>query len=101
MHNFLHQPCRRRFNFTAYLNGDAHGYHKTTIEQHLCVCDDCFETLIEVLNRHLNQTARGLLLRRRRSRKTRCSCDKLFQISLEILPVILLSILNGARFAQT
>ena len=52
-----HPPCRRCFDFTAYLNGDVRGYHKTALEQHLSVCDACFEALIEVLNRHLNQTA--------------------------------------------
>jgi len=57
MYHLPYQSCRRRFNFTAYLDGDARGYQKTAIEQHFCVCDNCFEALIEVLNRHLNQTA--------------------------------------------
>lgn len=52
-----HPPCRRCFDFAAYLNGDVHGYHKTALEQHLSVCDACFAALVEVLNRRLNQAA--------------------------------------------
>jgi len=55
MQNPLHQMCRRHFDFTAYLNGDAQGHQKARFEQHLCVCDDCFETLINVLNQHLDR----------------------------------------------
>jgi len=55
MQNRQEQMCQRRFDCTAYLNGHIHGDQKAAFEQHLCVCDGCFEMLITVLNRHLNQ----------------------------------------------
>lgn len=56
MQNPPEQTCQRGFDFTAYLDGHTRGDQKTRLEQHLCVCDDCFETLINVLNQELNQT---------------------------------------------
>jgi len=55
MQNPQQQTCQRRFDLTAYLDGHTPGGQKARLEQHLCVCEDCFETLINVLNQHLNQ----------------------------------------------
>jgi len=55
MQNTPEQICQRRFDFAAYLDGLAPDDQKAQLEQHLCVCDACFETLIDVLNQHLNQ----------------------------------------------
>ncbi len=59
MQNPPEKTCQRELDFTAYLDGRIHGDQKARIEKHLCVCDDCFETLIEVLNQHLNQNGVG------------------------------------------
>jgi len=61
MQNPQEQTCQRRFDFTAYLDGRTPGDQKAQLEQHLCVCDDCFETLINTLNQHLNQAGNWAL----------------------------------------
>jgi anti-sigma factor RsiW len=61
MQNPPEQTCQRRFDFTAYLDDHIHADQKAQLEQHLCVCDDCFETLIDVLNQELNQAGNWIL----------------------------------------
>jgi len=59
MQNPPEKMCQRDLDFTAYLDGRLQDNQKSRLEQHLCVCDDCFEKLIEVLNQHLKQSGAG------------------------------------------
>jgi len=57
MENQYQPLCLHSLDLAAYVSGTTCSYQKATIEQHLCDCDNCFETLITVLNQHLNQTS--------------------------------------------
>jgi len=56
MQKQFHSMCLRRFDFASYLSGATYGDKKAALERHLCDCDDCFNTLMIVLNQQLNQT---------------------------------------------
>lgn len=42
--------CLPSFNFADCLKGRTRNEQKARLEQNLCGCDDCFETLIETFN---------------------------------------------------
>jgi hypothetical protein len=53
----LHRnACLACADFASYMNGTAYEKDKESIEQHLSDCDFCFETLISMLNVHLDNT---------------------------------------------
>jgi hypothetical protein len=62
----FYEACLSSFDFSEYLSGTASLYEKAVIEQHLSVCETCFDTFINAFNRHLNH-ANGPLGDRRSS----------------------------------
>ena len=54
MKNQYHEACLNSFDFNEYLNGTICDYEKAVIEQHLSVCENCFDTFITAFNQHLD-----------------------------------------------
>lgn len=50
------ESCLSSFDFFSYLGGTACGHEKAAIEQHLSVCEICFDTFISAFNQHLDGT---------------------------------------------
>jgi len=53
----FHEACLGSFDFSDYLSGTAGGYEKAAIEQHLSVCETCFDTFINAFNWHLDHAS--------------------------------------------
>jgi hypothetical protein len=53
----FHEACLSSFDFVEYLRGTASGYEKAAIEQHLSVCETCFDTFINAFNQHLDHAS--------------------------------------------
>ncbi|MGH7597205.1 MAG: zf-HC2 domain-containing protein [bacterium] len=57
MEKQFHEACLSSFDFIEYLSGTASGYEKAVIEQHLSVCENCFDTFINAFNLHLDHAS--------------------------------------------
>jgi hypothetical protein len=57
---FMKKPsykvCLSSFDFFSYLSGTAYEHEKAAIEQHLSICEICFDTFISAFNQHLDHT---------------------------------------------
>lgn len=56
----FHEACLSSFDFMEYLSGTVSGYERAAIEQHLSVCENCFDTFINAFNRHLDHASVSL-----------------------------------------
>ncbi len=46
--------CLGSYDLASYLSGTVYANEKPRIEQHLSVCDACFEVFIDILNQQLS-----------------------------------------------
>jgi len=78
--------CLGSYDLASYLSGIIYANEKQRIEQHLCVCDFCFDAFIDIFNQHLSVGEVGLAhdeLRRAHWRASPASFDR---ASVESIP---------------